>query len=249
MSADGHAHRAEPTRRKRRCGSRPSCCWRGARARRTDQDVPRPGVLHPVGIDEARPGDQRPDPGAEGVVLGDGGPDRGDDRGRSRTRAAGWTANRRAATNNLAKGLAKVGLYPTGGHLVKRVIGVARRHRRSAATTGRASGINGVAIDEDDFIAPQNECDGPMPSGVPEGLGGRRCPRAELFVMGDNRAASADSSARLCEPKATATLRPRRGVRAGRPGRGQGVRAGLAARPLPVHRHAGRRSRTIPDPS
>jgi signal peptidase I len=100
----------------------------------------------------------------------------------------------------LAKGLAKVGLYPTGGHLVKRVIGTPGDTIVCCDQQGRLE-INGVAIDEDDFIRDQPDCDGPMVNGC------RRnwtvtVPDDRLFVMGDNRAASEDSSARLCAPRA-----------------------------------------------
>ena len=167
---------------------------------------------------------------------GDDGPDRGEivvfeDPG-------GWLDGEQAGpTNNLTKLLAKIGLFPTGGHLVKRVIGVGGDTVECCDADGRLE-INGVAIDEDDFIAPQNECDGPMPSGcrkdwaaeVPEGEPVRdgRQPRRVGRLLGEALRGGA------------ATLRPRRGIRAGRPGRGQGVRAGLAARPLPVHQYAGR---------
>ena len=106
----------------------------------------------------------------------------------------------------LAKGLAKIGLYPTGGHLVKRVVGVAGDTIVCCDADGRLS-VNGVTLDESEFIEPQrgrDACDGPMPSGE------QHCnwtvgpvPAGSLFVMGDNRDDSADSSARLCRPNAT----------------------------------------------
>ncbi|CAN5451050.1 N/A [soil metagenome] len=98
----------------------------------------------------------------------------------------------------LAKGLAKVGLYPTGGHLVKRVIGTPGDTIVCCDDDGELE-INGVAIEEDDFIRPQRQCDGPMPNGCREDWS-VTVPEDRLFVMGDNRAASADSSDRLCGP-------------------------------------------------
>jgi signal peptidase I len=104
----------------------------------------------------------------------------------------------------LARGLAKIGLYPTGGHLVKRVIGVAGDTVQCCDDQGRIS-VNGQPIDENEFIEPQKKgCDGPMPSGS------MHChwtagpiPAATVFVMGDNRNNSADSSVHLCRPNAT----------------------------------------------
>ncbi|CAN5557198.1 N/A [soil metagenome] len=99
----------------------------------------------------------------------------------------------------LAKGLAKVGLYPTGGHLVKRVIGTPGDTVKCCDDAGHLM-INGVAIDEDDFIRPQKKCDGPMVNGCDTDWE-VTVPDDRLFVMGDNRAASADSSDRLCRPQ------------------------------------------------
>lgn len=101
-------------------------------------------------------------------------------------------------TNNLTKLLAKIGLFPTGGHLVKRVIGLGGDTVHCCDDQGRLE-VNGVAIDEDDFIAPQDDCDGPMPSGCSDDWT-VTVPEGDLFVMGDNRSASADSSAKLCSP-------------------------------------------------
>ena len=71
---------------------------------------------------------------------GGGGPQRGDvvvfeDPG-------GWLGAGDVAgpENPVAKALAKVGLYPSGGHLVKRVIGVAGRHDRLLRQPGPALG-------------------------------------------------------------------------------------------------------------
>ena len=103
-------------------------------------------------------------------------------------------------TTLLAKGLAKIGLYPTGGHLVKRVIGTPGDTIECCDDQGRLM-INGVAIDEDSFIRPQADCDGPMVNGCQKDWS-VTVPDDRLFVMGDNRAASADSSDRLCGPNA-----------------------------------------------
>lgn len=99
----------------------------------------------------------------------------------------------------LAKGLSKVGLYPTGGHLVKRVIGTPGDTVMCCDAQGRLE-VNGVALDEDAFIRPQSDCDGPMVNACEQDWS-VTVPDDRLFVMGDNRAASADSSDRLCRPQ------------------------------------------------
>lgn len=94
--------------------------------------------------------------------------------------------------------LSTIGLYPAGGHLVKRVIGVEGDVIRCCDERGRLQ-INGEPVDESGFIAPQRLCDGPMPGGGSCSWEAGPVPADSLFVMGDNRSASADSSVRLCE--------------------------------------------------
>lgn len=80
--------------------------------------------------------------------------------------------------------LARIGLYPTGGHLVKRVIGVGGDRVRCCDRQGRVR-VNGVPLDERDYLAGNAE-----PSA-------RRfrveVPKGRIWVMGDNRPDSEDS--------------------------------------------------------
>src|SRR5688572_180569 len=82
---------------------------------------------------------------------GDEGPERGDvvvfkDPG-------GWLGPQDAAgpTNPIAQVMAKIGLYPTGGHLVKRVIGVAGDTIECCDEKGRLL-VNGEPLTEGDYI-------------------------------------------------------------------------------------------------
>ena len=91
----------------------------------------------------------------------------------------------------MSKGLEVFGLFPTGGHLVKRVIGVGGDTVECCDKRGRVT-VNGTPLKERDYLAP-----GERPSLI---TFEQEVPEGYLWVMGDNRSQSADSRVHLGDP-------------------------------------------------
>ena len=86
--------------------------------------------------------------------------------------------------NPVQRALSTVGLYPTGGHLVKRVIGVGGDRVRCCDASGRVT-VNGVPLAERSYLTRgARASEQPFDVTVPPG---------RLWVMGDNRSNSEDS--------------------------------------------------------
>ena len=118
----------------------------------------------------------------------------------------------------ITKIMEKVGLYPTGGHLVKRVIGVGGDRVVCCDAKGRIT-VNGKALNEKAYLPK-----GTAPSQIKFD---RTIPKEHLWMMGDNRSFSYDSRGHMGGPGG--------GFVEGGPRRRQGVHADLAVEACRVH--------------
>ena len=94
------------------------------------------------------------------------------------------------SANVVQRGLEVVGLFPSGGHLIKRVVGVGGDRVVCCDAQGRTT-VNGEPIDEPYLADQEVNADQTFDVKVPKGY---------LWVQGDNRGNSADSRAHLGEP-------------------------------------------------
>ena len=98
----------------------------------------------------------------------------------------GWLGASESDTAHtwFTKGMEKIGLYPAGGHLVKRVIGVGGDRVVCCDPKGRLT-VNGHALNEKSYLPK-----GTVPSEKNFDI---TVPKGDLWLMGDNRANSYDS--------------------------------------------------------
>ena len=104
----------------------------------------------------------------------------------------GWLGSAESAGpgNIVQRSLEVIGLYPSGGHLIKRVVGVGGDTVSCCDDEGRLK-VNGESIDEPYLADAEANADRTYEVEVPEGY---------LWVQGDNRGNSSDSRYHLGDP-------------------------------------------------
>lgn len=96
-----------------------------------------------------------------------------------------------ASKNPVIRGLELIGLYPSGGHLVKRIIGVGGDRVVCCDKQGRVT-VNGTPLNEKAYLPRGTDpSDQTFDITVPQG---------HLWVMGDNRGDSCDSRCHMGDP-------------------------------------------------
>jgi signal peptidase I len=93
--------------------------------------------------------------------------------------------------SGVKKVMETIGLYPAGGHLVKRVIGVGGDHVVCCDTQGRVT-VNGRALDEKSYL--------PKDTAPSLTKFDKTVPKGYLWMMGDNRGDSSDSREHMGQP-------------------------------------------------
>ena len=104
----------------------------------------------------------------------------------------GWlnAAESRQASNPVQRALEIVGLFPTGGHLIKRVVGIGGDAVKCCDASGHIT-VNGTPLTEPYLLDESVNANQTFDVVVP---------KDHLWVMGDNRGNSADSRMHMGDP-------------------------------------------------
>ncbi len=105
----------------------------------------------------------------------------------------GWLRSQdtQGPKSGVKKVMETIGLYPAGGHLVKRVIGVGGDHIVCCDSQGRLT-VNGQALGEKSYL--------PKDTAPSLTKFDKTVPKGYLWMMGDNRSDSSDSREHMGQP-------------------------------------------------